>query len=831
MGRKRKADTILLHPVAGADEQASVATSRIANKRKRRPLSRDAITDEYHRLLRSSSQIIGTTVIRVSPTCLAVRDISVDMDTGNVIGLQNRSFVHVYEVPVAFKHSKAPETLRVCSCQDMAAVRAILPTLDTTTETRHTILKAGQPLAAKCLHVQALERWLRQPHTPQQPTPSEKVVKVDHRDDMLTLSVEFEQGPWCRAFVTTDKHKHYHCASCSYDIHGCVHVRELAEWLELTHALTQEPFAGYTHTLNPKARPRPPPKNARERRVAISTHPISLDTISKHVARRTEGTGSWLPHGSSDCVPTCHGACPNCASAWDTRDPVTEGWLMKRGTLYGSSSSMRVDVYYRKCSHCNFKKQYDGWDDGVYNFSNECLFLHEVMLGYVDAMPECQMPINAYFCILQRAYKRATHAFCSKTTFTQALEAFFPLLDIQYGDSFECPKCAQLHPSHRIVLGDGKVMGFRSDLVRDIEPPGEVRFPGREINTASMCYLTKKNGFCHKVRAYAAGKNDPKTASLHILRKLARTHNREDLLWMLGSEICPEEYKTFLGAISTEYTVNSLIHQPTEVILRTILDRPGRIISVEDKHFFHQYFPAFFDLIQKAKWSAVPPEAVPMLRSLVDLAAVPYEPDPMETDIPENPNAFFPNNPYCRRALRPTNLDDPDLHNVCTKHTKKTRHVTPGVFALFCPHGICLGFEAMMNFESTMTPFNILYRRFPIPPGYMHYDNGCNLSRTCMKLASRHFATTVFMIDRMHWPDHRACHLGFCMNAYPKNMPMAGGSTTIGAVNSQVCEQCNAKLEMIAKQTKFMNQETYMMYTKLFLYLCNKDLLDAMKTQ
>ena len=51
--------------------------------------------------------------------------------------------------------------------------------------------------------------------------------------------------------------------------------------------------------------------------------------------------------------------------------------------------------------------------------------------------------------------------------------------------------------------------------------------------------------------------------------------------------------------------------------------------------------------------------------------------------------------------------------------------VLPGVFAIFCPHGICLGFFFMSNFESPETLFSIIMQRRRVPPRVLIYDSGC----------------------------------------------------------------------------------------------------------
>lgn len=63
------------------------------------------------------------------------------------------------------------------------------------------------------------------------------------------------------------------------------------------------------------------------------------------------------------------------------------------------------------------------------------------------------------------------------------------------------------------------------------------------------------------------------------------------------------------------------------------------------------------------------------------------------------------------------------------------------------------------------------------------------------------------------------CHSGYRMSAYPQDMPLLG--STLGQLNSQVAEQCNAALEAICTQMAYMSQSSFVSYAKYFLYRYN----------
>ena len=68
----------------------------------------------------------------------------------------------------------------------------------------------------------------------------------------------------------------------------------------------------------------------------------------------------------------------------------------------------------------------------------------------------------------------------------------------------------------------------------------------------------------------------------------------------------------------------------------------------------------------------------------------------------------------------------------CRKGTHTFTEVMPGIFAFFCPHGICLAFFFMNNFESPETLFSFIMQRRRKAPPVLIYDNNCNELDFCL---------------------------------------------------------------------------------------------------
>jgi len=134
----------------------------------------------------------------------------------------------------------------------------------------------------------------------------------------------------------------------------------------------------------------------------------------------------------------------------------------------------------------------------------------------------------------------------------------------------------------------------------------------------------------------------------------------------------------------------------------------------------------------------------------------------------------------------PRELDD------CQKASYGHPSLTPGIFTVFCPHGVCYGFTIMQRCESPRHPFNIFTSRFPVPPGTIVYDNRCKLHTYCLNREPALYKGTRSFIDRFHWKGHIGCSRGYCLVNYK--------SSEIRSLKSQVNEQANLGLQHIKGQ-------------------------------
>lgn len=151
------------------------------------------------------------------------------------------------------------------------------------------------------------------------------------------------------------------------------------------------------------------------------------------------------------------------------------------------------------------------------------------------------------------------------------------------------------------------------------------------------------------------------------------------------------------------------------------------------------------------------------------------------------------------------------LSHLCAKYPTPSYKLIPGLSLFWCTCcEICVAFSMMGVAESPRTVFETLVTRWEHPPKRVIYDNGCNLHHYCLSREPTFFKDTDFLVDQMHFNDHKKCSLNYNTKYYDS------------VSNSSLAEQKNAIIRLVTTQSAYMNQFTYMRFTRYFLYRMNK---------
>jgi hypothetical protein len=111
--------------------------------------------------------------------------------------------------------------------------------------------------------------------------------------------------------------------------------------------------------------------------------------------------------------------------------------------------------------------------------------------------------------------------------------------------------------------------------------------------------------------------------------------------------------------------------------------------------------------------------------------------------------------------------------------------------------------------------FSALLTCWPKAPKTMVYDFACTLKPYCMTRKPDFFADTLFAINSFHAKGHTKCAPAAFLSTYANVDPR------LARINSIPAECGNGGLNRIRKSVSYMSQDCAIIYTKVFLSVCN----------
>jgi hypothetical protein len=160
-------------------------------------------------------------------------------------------------------------------------------------------------------------------------------------------------------------------------------------------------------------------------------------------------------------------------------------------------------------------------------------------------------------------------------------------------------------------------------------------------------------------------------------------------------------------------------------------------------------------------------------------------------------------------------------HTSCRHAFPSGNSTTGGVFTIFCRHGICLAFFILPKAEGRKEIYSYMVKHFARAPRVVVYDYACALHAFFLDRCPGYVKDSIFLVDRIHSFNHKACCPGYKLDNYPH----------LAWLNSQVAEQCNSELARVEDSIKCMKQETFMMNLAFFLGNRNKRKIEQLRSQ
>ena len=613
-------------------------------------------------------------------------------------------------------------------------------------------------------------------------------------------------------------HKRTKKLCCLICEHECDHVALIQDWcssrnvyLDSEEPLIEESnFISVSYNLIPYPLPR-------SLRLLHDRHEMGKWKFPLHLIPPTNESSVYV-HGN----------------IFNSDDPVTHNWISRKGVLIHKEAVTIEDsertVYYRPTSgSCKCRQEYDGQEDLLFNLDGEH---YGFLLQYLHLMLEGRNPLMTFYrASCKSFYIQSLSKPVHIKLLRQAWNAFSRLLDVDWREAFNCHQCG-LTP--QIVICDGTLIGYRKEFSSQVIQDEKVikgsehgdrillkSFKSREL-------LLKYSGYS-KQRKCLAKSTGLTLAEFSQLQKLCRKEGCSELAELINylstdrnPKISPVEYMEFFNELSHcspvcetfQVAGNSQVMEAIEKVCAGLdIKHPAQLTHLK---VIQEHAPVLADVLLKCSYP-LPMPFLNFIKLLKSYVVTPFDKEELNHSDTGSASklTYFPNHPPVR-GVRKYLCDSKSLcqqKDSCRKHASHHPTLTPGIFTLYCPHGICYGFEVMRSYESPRIPFQIFLTRFLHPPKVIIYDNACKLHQYILNREPDHFKATKFLVDRFHWRGHVGCSSGYNLSKYP--------GFDMGAINSQVNEQANAGLQRIKAHISYMKEDNFMFHVKLFLALTN----------
>ncbi|KAK7685317.1 hypothetical protein QCA50_011680 [Cerrena zonata] len=527
--------------------------------------------------------------------------------------------------------------------------------------------------------------------------------------------------------------------------------------------------------------------------------------------------------------------------------------------LFGLTSSRTVTIDTIRCPACKHARRLIGPDlseCGLFNWNNTMIFSHQLLNAYINMYTASETPFSAFCLNVRRWYQDSgtNTSFCSDETFVRVWFAYVRLLDID--SKMTCPKCG---PNPDVIIVDGVSLSTHvSKLTKHIQPPTFVDATSEEIESITSQKAKQLSAITQK---------DIRTYILKILDTSKPTVTTDTLSELTIKQSLHARYPEIAAIV--EYTLQKPRSSPEYKVYATLLKQiaaPDIILQLvpydaihllcavergESPVWLQRYCPALGAVLNLHRQLMQP---IPLVTCRVAgwlakcanevyTRLAQHEPGPCQ-DVLTQGNWQETGTVYGSRAVRRRRKyiklrndspqqypgpeqgeENPDAGD-CNKFYKtySKHNLTGGIFVVWCTHSICLGFHSIPHAEGRNDVFSAIYTRFPSAPKVVIYDFACQLAPYCFVREASYFRHTRFLIDEMHAHDHTRCGQAcFASNVmrFDNDVRMA---------NTSAAECGNKGMKRIRKSVSFMIYEHAVIYTKTFLDVWNRNIMQRLQS-
>lgn len=512
-------------------------------------------------------------------------------------------------------------------------------------------------------------------------------------------------------------------------------------------------------------------------------------------------------------------------------------------TVHGLLASVKCTLNEPKCSNCLSTAHWTGDNRAIHRWSNSTAITYEVYQAYIADLRDAASPsVNTFVKKRRETHITPGCPFISVDTFRTAFWSLIRALDVPYTTVYTCESCGSFETAP-ILIGDAKAIVCQPSTSESTDQPS----PCGPVRSGSLFedrvfidnYTTRELilRYTDNLKRLTTDRAPFDAQELPTLYAAIGTHATFLTAWINAMESTLRQgnrrapHVEFLGELAYNTSIDGgLIKHATKIRPILLNLSNGSPITHPYSTLLKRYFPALHRLFKRdiALTAGLPPYMLPVINRIYEvsdnLRHTPLSECQTQTNVHWHP--ILPDEDMrvgyaypCATEQRPSNVyrketrrsDYECRKGACNKKSHRFLRVMPGVFAVFCAHGLCLGFHFMNNWESPETFFSLLIQRRRNAPRVIIYDAACRLHSYAMNREPWFFKDTEFYSDRLHWYDHVGCSVGFCIDRFP----------LYDCLNSEVAEQMFALLDRITTPVSFMGLENATYYVRLFFALQN----------
>ena len=758
---------------------------------------------------------------------------------------------------VVFSDNASTAPIFLCSCEEYTSHRARLLAINHHIDKEQLSSFIAKEKALQCIHVKRLDsidifRNIKTSCECDENSDDEDNEEVydKHIDQLCASPLIIAAYSRLLGYGLLNKDRsgkaRMHCSTCVSNVYSCDHIMTYKKWVSTENA-TADLDINLTEEDSPNIQAY---SSISKNRIDFPLSEELKNTYDEYERQERLFPSRFVPEITEECCE--HGF------TWDTRDPIEMRWIVCSSVVIHKShisinsddSEPRVTYYIPTTGSCKCRLQYDGQSALLFNLDNKNLVYYGVLFQYLHTMVETGSPLvsmHRHFSATNRTMSNSD--VIPLTVLRRSWNAFARLLNIRLEDSFQCSICG---PTPDIVICDATDVGMRKDFLPNLRV------------TDSQAHPVFIQGIPHKDRTYI------KTAKTRkIILKLSgesTQQSRRKLPTKPASSLplSPSECREVIGLLKSE-SRNSLASIVEDVIkmgqvpthLRLLFAELGRNTPVyglvqtggnqavndtlkeivrSGKNVTQSIHSGKMILLLEhvpviGKFLSGCPDIIPanvcqLLSELLDMCERIHKeniPDQsMYSEISEKPFDVFPTMPLQQGTGRyKADSKSEKQKDQCRKESWGHPTLSPGIFTIYCQHGICYGFSVLSDCESPKHPFEIFRQRFKVAPKIIIYDNACKLHQYCLLREPAFFKYTLFLVDRFHWKGHVACSIGYNMCVYLANLQLR-------QLNSQVNEQGNAGVQKLKGHLSYMTFENFKFHVTIYYAVRNLNVLDGL---